>query len=133
MKSVVADTHAVVWYLAESAELSPSARTAMSSAIGAGFPVFVSTITLVEMFYLVEKGKLKAEFLEVVFQTLKRANCGFQAIPFTLEMAERLDQIPRSVIPDMPDRMIAATSTYLNLPLVTADHRIRNAEVETIR
>ena len=96
------------------------------------FPFFVSAITLVEMYYLVEKGKLKAEFLEVVFQTLKRANSGFQAIPFTLEMAERLDQIPRSVIPDMPDRMIAATSIYLNLPLVTADHRIRSAEVETI-
>lgn len=132
MKSVVADTHAVVWYLAESARLSARAKTAMSDAIGAGFPVFVSTMTLVELSYLVEKGKLKAEFLEVVFQTLKRADSGFQAIPFTLEIAEQLAQIPRSAIPDMPDRMIAATSLHLDLPLVTADHRIREAKIETI-
>lgn len=132
MKSVIADTHAVVWYLAQSARLSTHAKAAMSNAMGAGFPVFVSAVTLVELFYLVEKGKLKAEFLDVIFQTLKRADSGFRAAPFTLEMAERLNQIPRSAIPDMPDRMIAATSLQLGLPLVTADHRIREAKIETI-
>ncbi|MEK0181377.1 hypothetical protein [Microcoleus anatoxicus] len=28
-------------------------------------------------------------------------------------------QIPRNVVPDMPDRIITATAFYLNLPLVS--------------
>ncbi len=34
-----------------------------------------------------------------------------------------------ALIPDMPDRIIAATARYLNIPLVTKDAMIQNAGV----
>jgi PIN domain nuclease of toxin-antitoxin system len=52
--------------------------------------------------------------------------------PFDLEMAEALGKIPRAIVRDMPDRMIAATALYLNLPLVTIDAQIRSANIQTI-
>jgi predicted nucleic acid-binding protein len=43
-----------------------------------------------------------------------------------------LRRISRDVVPDMPDRIIAATALHLELPLVTSDRRIQQTEVETI-
>ena len=37
-----------------------------------------------------------------------------------------------SVLPDMPDRMIAATALALGVPLVTRDGRMRAAPLTTV-
>lgn len=34
-------------------------------------------------------------------------------------------EIPRATVPDMPDRIIAATALHLDLPLITSDTDIR--------
>ncbi len=38
---------------------------------------------------------------------------------------DALASIPRLIVPDMPDRIIAATALALGLPLVTRDTEIR--------
>ncbi len=40
--------------------------------------------------------------------------------------------VPRSEVPDMPDRIIAATALYLKVPLISRDARIRAANLDTI-
>ena len=64
--------------------------------------------------------------------TLHRPDSGFKVAPFDFAIAEELENIPRDQIPDMPDRMIAATAQHLSLPLVTTDYRIQQSDVETI-
>ena len=44
-------------------------------------------------------------------------------------VAKTLAKIPRETVPEMCDRIIAATALYLGLPLVTKDHKIRNLDV----
>jgi PIN domain nuclease of toxin-antitoxin system len=58
MSSLVADTHTVVWYLLNDSRLSPAAREALDAASAAGDPVFVSAISVSELVYLVEKGRV---------------------------------------------------------------------------
>lgn len=58
--SAVLDTHAVLWYLADSTELSPLARTSIEDAIHRGEDVYVSAISLIEIVYLVERQRLPA-------------------------------------------------------------------------
>lgn len=54
-------------------------------------------------------------------------------VPFTLEIALEITSIPRKIVVDLPDRMIAATASFLNLPLVTRDRSIQSAStVKTI-
>ena len=54
----VADTHAAVWYLFKNPKLSTGARQAIEEAFHAGDQIGVSSISLAEMVYLSEKGRI---------------------------------------------------------------------------
>jgi predicted nucleic acid-binding protein len=53
-------------------------------------------------------------------------------IPFGQHIAQALKQIERTQIPDLPDRIIAATALHLGLPLISRDRKIQLSEIETI-
>jgi PIN domain nuclease of toxin-antitoxin system len=132
MPSVVADTHAVVWYEEASARLSAAALAAMQSAPASGGLIYVSSITMVEIAYLVEKGRLSGDMFDRILQLLQQPGGDLAEVVFDVAMAQTMWRIPSSIISDMPDRMIAATALHLNLPLVTADTRIQAAPLVTI-
>lgn len=85
-----------------------------------------------EVTYLVEKGRLINNQLDELLSILHRKDSGFIVVPFDLAIAEVLPQIPRQIVPDMPDRIIAATALYLKLALVTFDSQIRDAKISII-
>lgn len=132
MSAVVADTHAAVWYLLTSQRLSPSAYAALDAATQRGDPVYVASISLVEVVYLVEKGRLPGIALERLGNALADPASGFVIAPLDLAVAQALRRISCDVIPDMPDRIIAATALHLDLPLVTRDPDIQKTTVKTI-
>ena len=66
MSAVVVDTHAVGWYLQASPDLSVAAKAAIGGAIAARDAVYVSTVTLAEILYLVEKGRVAPGVLQQV-------------------------------------------------------------------
>lgn len=126
MQGLVLDTHAVLWYLDNSPRLSATARTAIEDAVLRAEPVFVSAITLAEVVYLVEKQRIpQAEWIRLL-DRMRRPNAGLVAAPFTTLVAEAMWRIPAVLVPDMPDRTIAATALHLNLPLVTRDQRLHS-------
>ena len=132
MNAVVVDTHAAVWYLLNARSLSPDARKAMDEAAQAGEPVYVSGISLVEVVYLVEKGRLPAVVLDRLTSALSGSDSGFVIAPVDQPVALAVRQISREIVPDMPDRIIAATALHLGLPLVTRDSAIGKAGIKTI-
>jgi predicted nucleic acid-binding protein len=87
--------------------------------------IFISAITLVEMRYLVEKNRIKAAVLTRVEQELDELDPRIVATSVDRSIADALALIPRLIVPDMPDRIIAATALALGLPLVTRDTEIR--------
>lgn len=56
--ALVLDTHAVIWYLSGSKQLSPTARTIIATEEKNGASLFVSAISIVEVVYLAERGRL---------------------------------------------------------------------------
>lgn len=132
MSAFVADTHAVIWYILNQDALSSSALEAFEAASASGDPVYLSAISVVEIHYLVEKGKLTAAFVDRLDDALISANAALVVTPLTLEIARTLSQIPRSSIPEMPDRIIAATALHLNLPLITRDRKIQASTIKTV-
>jgi predicted nucleic acid-binding protein len=55
-----------------------------------------------------------------------------EIVPIDARVAHGLERIPRADVPDMPDRIIAATAVSLGVPLVTRDGKIRASTVHTI-
>lgn len=132
MSSVVADTHAVLWSLLQPQKLSASALATFDQARFLGEPVYVASISIVETLYLEEKGKLQKGTLAYFKSALHGEDSGLVLVPLDSSVTEAMERIPRDVVPDMPDRIIAATALALNLPLVTRDGKIRASGIVTI-
>lgn len=128
----VADTHAIVWYLDGDHQLSSRAKAFIEDAALNGDMVGVSSISLIETIYLVEKGRLPAESLARLIAALETDKSVFAEIPIDLSVAQALARIDRTQVPDMPDRIIAATARHANAPIISRDGRIRVAGLETI-
>jgi PIN domain nuclease of toxin-antitoxin system len=132
MASLVVDTHALVWYLLGSPRLSATARGQMDRVLDAGESLYVPAVSLVELTYLVEKGRLPAIARTRLAELLDDFESGLVLAPLDRGTADAVERIGRENVPDMPDRIIAATALHLHLPLVTRDRKIRAADLETI-
>lgn len=130
--AVVADTHTLIWSLFEPSRLSVAAKTALTNAEVAGAPIYVSSVSIVELRYLVEKGKFTEDDYDAVLRVLHDPATAPTVVPLDMETSDDVKQIARANVPDMPDRIIAATAHYLGLPLVTCDSKIQSSGITTI-
>lgn len=130
--SAVLDTHTVLGYLENSSELSAVARRTIEDAVREARDVFVSSISLIETVYLVEGRRVSGNALERLRSALDDPNSGLFVAPVDRGIADALPNISREAVPDMPDRIIAATAIHLGLPLVTRDRRLQAAGIQTI-
>lgn len=124
-QSVVIDTHVAIWYFLEPQLLSVAADVAIDSADQPGGTIIVSAITLVELQYLVEKKRVAPDALRELLLALDDSATSFELQPLDRFIANALASIPRDIVSDMPDRIIAATALHLDLPLVTRDGDVR--------
>jgi PIN domain nuclease of toxin-antitoxin system len=132
MPGVVVDTHALLWYLLGSDRLSTTARREIDRALAAGDAVRIASVTLVELTYPVEKGRLPVVAQTRLSAMLDAPDSGLVLAPLDRQVADSVERVARDQVPDMPDRIIAATALHLGLPLVTRDGRIRATNVQTV-
>jgi PIN domain nuclease of toxin-antitoxin system len=128
----VADTHTVLWYLYNDSRLSAGAGTLLDATDAAGDQVAVSSIALAEMAYLIEKGWIDAEALDGVLTALNRPDAMLIEVPLDQVIVRAMRRVDRGEVPDMPDRIIAATALNLGVPLISRDRKIRLSAVVTI-
>ena len=132
MSALVVDTHTLVWYIANDARLSQTAAAALDAVSVGGHAILVPTICLVELHYLIEKGRLPRTVLDRIEAALDDHDAPIIAAPLDRTVVDALAAVPRSSVPEMADRIIAATAKALGLPLVTRETRLVASEVETI-
>ena len=100
-----ADTHTAIWYLFNDARLSVEAGDFIDNAAAAGSQIAVSSISMAEIVYLIEKNRLSANAYTDLKAALDDPDHVFQEAPFTVEIVDALRQVPRADVPDArPDR-----------------------------
>jgi PIN domain nuclease of toxin-antitoxin system len=128
----VADTHAVVWYLFNDPRLSAAARKFIEQAVKGGNQVGVSSISIAEMVYLSEKGKIQQSAVEDLVNALADPDNVLTELPVTAAVDRDMQAVPRKDVPDMPDRIVAATSLGFGVLLISRDAKIQATTLQTI-
>ena len=136
MNSLVADTNAVIWYLATSPRLSEAARSAMSAAEQRDASIFVASISLLEIIRIhretaagrrrATNRQIPADALASLIEQLSDPSSAFKIAPLDLPTARAAEGC---FFDDPGDWIIAATALHLGLPLVTADETLRASKL----
>ena len=132
MIHAVADTHAVIWYLFDDERLSRPAKHFMDETAKQGEQIGFSAITMVEIVYLIEKARIKPNTLKRLLEAIEESDAVLMELPVTRETALNLRSISRASVPDMPDRIIAATALEQKVPIISRDGKIKVSGLKTI-
>ena len=128
----IADTHAVIWYLFSDTRLGKAASAFIDEVIANGNHVGVSAITIAEMVYLVEKARIPRNAVYDLHAATSDPKAVLQYVPLDENIAIKMMEIPRQDVPDLPDRIIAASASFYSVPLLTRDERIKSLSLQTI-
>jgi PIN domain nuclease of toxin-antitoxin system len=132
MNRLLADTHALIWYLEDSPRLSINALVTLKAVAAKGGFIFVSAISLIEIGLLVDQGRITPAAYAALIQALQSTATELVVYPVDLGVVLALPQIPQTIVPDLPRRIIAATARHLDVPLVTGDDRLQLCGLKTI-
>ena len=130
--SAVIDTHTAIWYLNADARLSDRAKQFIDEAGRRGVPVLISSISLVEVVYLCEKGRIPLDSLTHLEEALRLQDSALRVADLTMAVALAVGRVIHDEVPDMPDRIIAGTALYFGVPVISRDRKIKASSVETI-
>lgn len=132
MPHAVTDTHALIWYLQDDPRLSAAAGQCFDACSHDGGRIRVPSICVVEIVYLAEKGRIGQDTLSRLLSELAEPDTVLEVVGLDLAVCLKIRAFPRSRVPDLPDRIIAATALHHRLPLISRDASIRSSELETI-
>jgi PIN domain nuclease of toxin-antitoxin system len=129
---VLADTHTVLWYLYNDPRLSSTAQVLLDQIEAAGDQLAMSSIVLAEVVYLIEKGRIATDAFDRILAALHRVDATLVEIPLDSFVVQAMRQINRVDVPELPDRIVAATALHLGVPVISRDRKIRASIVTTI-
>ena len=84
------------------------------------------------MVYLIEKKRLPLSAYDELTQALADPEHVFTEAVFSAAIVQAMRQVSRVEVPDMPDRMVAATGVYFGVPVISRDRRIRSTILKTV-
>ena len=118
----VTDTHSLVWHMTNNPKLSNKAKRIFRGVDNFQDQIFIPCIVFFELLYLVEKKGIVSDF--DLFVAMVSSSKNYRIEPLCLPVIEKSKRVPKDKVPDPWDRLIAATSLHLRLPLITRDKKL---------
>lgn len=122
MDSYVTDTQALIKFMMGQKVIDKQCHQAFLSADQGKNTIIIPAVVLMEVLYLFEKNRIKIDLIQTE-DLLKSKNYQFE--PLSLEILKIASEIKD--IPELHDRLIAATARYLDIPIITNDLVIRKS------
>ncbi len=102
MLCAVADTHALIWYIFADGRLSTTAQAVIEEAAANGDQIAFSAITLAEIVYLSEKGRIPPATFSRLLNAIDEENAVLVEIPFDRHIAKTLSKVSRTKLQICP-------------------------------
>jgi len=120
--SYVTDTQALVKFMMGQKVIDEQCHQVFLEADRGENIIIIPAVVLMEVLYLFEKNRIRIDLIQTE-DLLKSKNYQFE--PLSLEILKTATEI--SDIPELHDRLIAATARYLDIPIITNDPVIRES------
>jgi PIN domain nuclease of toxin-antitoxin system len=121
----VTDTHALLWHMTDDPRLPLKVKRIFDQDY-----IFIPCIVFFELLYLAEKKGIVPDFDSFLAMVFSSKN--YNVEPLCLPIIEKSRRIPREKVADPWDRLIAATSMHLSLPLISRDESLKEVGLEVI-
>lgn len=115
--NAVADTHALLWWFADSPKLGKKAARIFQGCEDGTAVIFIPTIVIAEALSIFDKKRLNFNFKQLFAKITKSEN--YVIIPLDLPILQKMFELRD--IPELHDKIIVSTAKYLDVPLITKD------------
>ena len=130
------DTHGLLWHLQQTSPprsqrrtrgLSPRVRRIFFAADQGREVILIPSIVLVEVVYLSERGTIASALVDRLLTDLAHEPENYRVVPLDLRVVNHLRDISPATVPEMPDRIIAATAKATGSRLLSRDETLGKA------
>lgn len=128
MTYYVADTHAFLWYLTDSPQLSKKAREIFDSADAGKAVIILPAIVLLECIDIIDKKKVALEFQHLLLRLTHASNF----ILAEMNWALILETSKVQGFKDLHDRIIVATARSFGAQVISRDGMIAKLHSSTV-
>jgi PIN domain nuclease of toxin-antitoxin system len=116
------DTHALLWWFVDSPKISPKASEIFERCEAGQNIIFIPSIVLAEAISIFEKKRISFDFRKL-FKRIEESG-HFVVVPLDYSILQKM--LDLKDIQELHDKIIVATTRYLNAPLVTKDRLIQS-------
>ena len=123
---IVLDTHALVWWASDPAQIPAKSRRAIAQAAEQSGALAVSCISVWEIAMLVARGRLQLTISVETWLAALQSLPSLTFVPIDNGVAVRAVGLPSFPHKDPADRFIVATALEAGATLITADRRLHS-------
>ena len=131
MMAPVLDTHVWIWWMLGDPCLSASERAALDGLPAHSRPLLCD-ISLWEFATLVDLGRLTIEGSVKDWLQIATSPAAVRLQPISPGIVAEMNRLPAAFHRDPADRLIVATSRFLQGPLATHDRKIRQSRLVSL-
>jgi PIN domain nuclease of toxin-antitoxin system len=120
------DTHVLLWWANGDADMMSDDAVAVIAAVSQPGEIMISSITAWEIAMLVARGRLSLSMNVTAWLGLVQQTQTIRFVPIDNEIGVNSVELPGEFHKDPADRLIVATARKFNVPIVTADEKLRS-------
>jgi len=124
MKRYVTDTQCLLWYLTNDRRLPRVAQRVFQTVDRGYAQVLVPSIVLIEAIFLAQRRRMAETTLSELMLLSEDPGASLCVVPLDMAVVRAAKDFGPAAVPELPDRIIAATARALGVPLLTTDPAI---------
>lgn len=127
MRQFVVDTQCLIWFLTRDRRLPRPVRRVFDAAKAGNARILAPSICLVECLFLLQRHRIPDVVVKELLMLPEAPSTPMYVVGLDMRVVHAMQAFAPAVVPELSDRVIAATAYALGLPLLTTDASIADS------